>query len=248
MYGIAFSQLYSIYYVHTLNVISWASHKVSDSKVSDSNEILENLNLADQATLKLLVALENGQQATQRGLAVRIGVALGMTNYLVKRAIRKGLLKVDKIPAKRYAYYVTPKGFGEKSRLVAQYLSSSLTFFRQARGEYSSLFSQLKTQNHSQVVLFGISELAEIALLSAQQENVSVIAIIHPDSSVDTFSGVQVIGSLDFAVEQDIDAVVITTTDAPQDAYDLVVKLLGSKRVFSVPLLHVNLDGNGGGA
>ena len=217
-------------------------------KVSDTKEIPEDLTLADRATLKLLVALENGQQATQRGLAVRIGVALGMTNYLVKRAVRKGLLKVDKIPAKRYAYYVTPKGFGEKSRLVAQYLSSSLTFFRQARGEYSSLFSQIRAQNHSRIVLFGVSELAEIALLSAQEDNVSVTAVIHPGSNQDVFSGVPVIGNIDFAAEHDFDAVVITMTDAPQDAYDLMVERFGAQRVFAAPLLHVNCDGNGGGS
>lgn len=208
----------------------------------------ENLNLADRAMLKLLVALESGQPTSQRSLAARIGVALGMTNYLVKRAVRKGLLKVEKIPAKRYAYYVTPKGFGEKSRLVAQYLSSSLMFFRQAREEYSVLFAQIRAQNFSRVVLFGESDLAEIALLAAQAENVSVIAVIHPGSNQDVFCGVPVIGNLDYALEHNIDALVITMTDAPQDTYNLVTKIFGAKRVFAAPLLHVNFDGDGGGS
>lgn len=212
----------------------------------ESKDIHENLSLVDRATLKLLAALENEQSVSQRSLAMQIGVALGMTNYLVKRAVRKGLLKVDKIPAKRYAYYVTIKGFGEKSRLVAQYLSSSLKFFRQARGEYSIIFSQIRAQNHSRIVLFGISELAEIALLSAQGENVRVLAIIHPGSNQDVFSGVPVIGSLDYLTEQKVDAVVITTTDAPQKAYDFVAEAFGAERVFAAPFLHINCDGDGG--
>lgn len=213
--------------------------------MSESHDIPENLNLADRATLKLLVALENGQQASQRGLAARIGVALGMTNYLVKRAVRKGLLKVDKIPAKRYAYYVTPKGFGEKSRLVAQYLSSSLMFFRQARGEYSALFAQMSGQNHARIALFGMGELTEIALLSAQEDNVNVSAVIQPGSNQDLFSGVPVLSRVEFAIEHGIDAVVITAADAPQAAYELMVEQFGADRVFVVPLLHVNCEGSG---
>ncbi|WP_139134969.1 helix-turn-helix domain-containing protein [Magnetovibrio blakemorei] len=192
------------------------------------------------------MALENGQQASQRGLAASIGVALGMTNYLVKRAVRKGLLKVDKIPAKRYAYYVTPKGFGEKSRLVAQYLSSSLGFFRQARSEYSALFAQMSAQNHARIALFGVSELAEIALLSAQEDNVNIVAVIQPGSNQDLFSGVPVLSSSEFANECGIDAVVITAAEAPQAAYELMVGRFGADRVFVVPLLHVNCEGSGG--
>jgi DNA-binding MarR family transcriptional regulator len=216
--------------------------------VSNTKEIHEDLNLADRATLKLLVALENGQQASQRGLAARLGVALGMTNYLVKRAVRKGLLKVEKIPAKRYAYYVTPKGFGEKSRLVSQYLSSSLMFFRQARSEYSALFEQMSAQNHARIVLFGMGELAEIALLSAQEDNVNVTAVIQPGSNQDHFSGVPVLSSIEFAIELGIDAVVITAADAPQTAYELMVDQFGADRVFVVPLLHVNCESTGGGS
>ena len=215
--------------------------------MSDSNEMQKSLNLADHATLKLLVALEEGRPATQRGLAARIGVALGMTNYLVKRAVRKGLVKVDKVPAKRYAYYVTPKGFGEKSRLVAQYLSSSLSFFRQARAEYSDLFSQIRAQDHSRIILFGTGELAEIALLSAREDNIDVIAIVSPGSNQDDFSGVPVFGSLDFSAEADIDAVVITVADVPQEAYDFVVGRFGAERVFAAPFLHVKCKCNGGG-
>ena len=47
--------------------------------------------------------------------------------------MKKGFVKAKAAPYKRYAYYLTPKGFNEKSRLVAQYLEVSLDFFRTAR-------------------------------------------------------------------------------------------------------------------
>ena len=45
----------------------------------------------------------------------------------------KGLVKMSQVPLNRYAYYLTPQGFAEKSRLTAEYLSVSFNFFRRAR-------------------------------------------------------------------------------------------------------------------
>src|SRR3546814_11880534 len=66
-----------------------------------------------------------------------MGVALGLANALLKRCAAKGLVKIQNAPARRYAYYLTPKGFAEKSRLVAEYLEPSLHFFRGSRSQRS---------------------------------------------------------------------------------------------------------------
>ena len=215
--------------------------------VSDGNEIRDGLTLADRATLSLLSELENDGHATQRSLAVRIGVALGLTNSLLKRVVHKGLVKVKDVPTKRFAYYVTPKGFSEKSRLVAEYLTSSLTFFRQARDEYVELYSQAQARGHKRIVLYGIGELAEVALLSAQEVQVELCGMVQPGSNQALFSGLAVYGSLEAALAENIDAVVITSMDAPQAAYDSLIQYIGSERVFAVPLLHISRTDAGGG-
>ncbi len=73
--------------------------------------------------LGVLQAVEAGEVRSQRHLAAELGIALGLANAYVKRCIRKGLMKVSEVPARRYAYYLTPQGFAEKSRLTAEYLS-----------------------------------------------------------------------------------------------------------------------------
>src|SRR5689334_4018081 len=88
-----------------------------------------------QITLGMLTAVEGNSGVTQRTLARELGIALGLTNTYIKRCVNKGLIKVTHIPAKRYAYYLTPKGFSEKSRLTAQYLTHSFNFFRIARAQ-----------------------------------------------------------------------------------------------------------------
>jgi len=124
-------------------------------------------NESGEITLGLLTAVEANSQLTQRSAAKELGVALGLVNAYLKRCIRKGLIKVKQAPANRYAYYVTPKGFAEKSRLTVEYLSVSLAFFRSARSQCSDLFAECVARGHTRIALAGVGELAEIATLCA---------------------------------------------------------------------------------
>ena len=90
--------------------------------------------------LGLLDAVEQNRAQSQRLLASELGIALGLVNAYLKRCIKKGLVKVRSAPARRYAYYLTPQGFAEKSRLTVDYLSYSFSFFRQAKTDCSELF------------------------------------------------------------------------------------------------------------
>src|SRR3546814_4258399 len=91
--------------------------------------------------------------------------------------------------ARRYAYYLTPKGFAEKSRLVAEYLETSLHFFRGARSQYEEAFAALAARGIHRIALVGSGELAEIALLSASSAGVTVVAIIAPERNIASFHG-----------------------------------------------------------
>ncbi len=207
--------------------------------MTSQSDTQESQKLADRATLSLLAALEDGESVTQRSLAVRIGVALGLTNSLLKRAVRKGLVKVGEAPAKRFAYYVTPKGFHEKGRLVAEYLTTSLTFFRRAREEYVDLFQQIQDRGHRRVALIGTGELAEIALLSAQEVGVELYCAIQSGSNKSTFSGLRVFSRTELALSENIDTVVIASMESPQDEYDHLCEHFGHDRIYTVPLLHI---------
>src|SRR6266699_1942488 len=89
-------------------------------------------NTEDQRLLELLEVVGRKNDVSQRHLARHLGVALGLANSYLRRCIRKGWIKITDAPANRYLYYLTPKGFSEKSRLTAQYLAYSLTFYRKA--------------------------------------------------------------------------------------------------------------------
>src|SRR5271156_5336902 len=89
----------------------------------------------ERIVLDLLTSVEHDGERSQRRIAAELGIALGLVNAYLRRCVKKGLVKVRDVPARRYAYYLTPQGFAEKSRLTVQYLSDSFSFFRLAKAD-----------------------------------------------------------------------------------------------------------------
>jgi DNA-binding MarR family transcriptional regulator len=187
--------------------------------------------------LDVLTAVERGETVSQLTLSRRIGVAVGLINAVMKRAVRKGYVKVRTAPAKRYAYYLTPKGFSEKSRLVAEYLDYSLTFFRLARNEYVDLFQRAKASGHQHIAIAHEGELAEIAVLAAAEAGVTLKGVLAPGSTRATLFGLAVATSLDDLLP--LDLIVITEPRQPQQCYDALVDRLGQDRVWAPGLLRI---------
>lgn len=145
-----------------------------------------------EITLGVLNAVHQDSAVTQRKVASELGVALGLVNAYLKRCVNKGLIKVRAVPANRYAYYLTPKGFSEKSRLTAEFLGQSFSLFRQARAQYGEIFSACEARGWNQVALCGVSDLAEIAVLCAQDTKLTLLGAIDETRGPGTFLGLRV--------------------------------------------------------
>jgi hypothetical protein len=189
------------------------------------------------AELDFLASLEQGEVVTQVRLSKRIAVSVGLINALLKRAMHKGYVKAKSAPYKRYAYYLTPKGFAEKSRLVAEYLEVSLAFFRKARLEYGEQFARAHAIGARRLVLVGIGELAEIALLAAREADVDVAFVLDRETNKERFHGVPIARSVGQLSQ--IDAVVITDSRSPQEAFDAMRKYFAEEKIFAPDLLRI---------
>src|SRR5580693_9500152 len=119
----------------------------------------------ERIVLGLLNSVDHDGDRSQRRIAAELGIALGLVNAYLKRCVKKGLVKVHDAPARRYAYYLTPQGFAEKSRLTVEYLSTSFSFFRLAKGDCARVFEEAAALGFGRLVLAGKSDLAEIAIL-----------------------------------------------------------------------------------
>lgn len=192
----------------------------------------------DQAhiMLGLLDSVERDGAQSQRRLASELGIALGLVNAYLNRCIKKGLVKVRQAPARRYAYYLTPQGFAEKSRLTVEYLSSSFSFFRRARSDCAEVLAEIVARSSAGVVLAGMSDLAEIAIICALESGVEIAAVVDPEATVATFVGVPVVSSFD-AVTGSIEAIIITDLAAPRQTFESATQRLGLERVWAPALL-----------
>src|SRR5215469_12343064 len=147
--------------------------------------------------LGLLQSVERDGAQSQRKLASDLGIALGLVNAYLKRCVKKGLLKIGQAPARRYAYYLTPHGFAEKSRLTVEYLSSSFSFFRRAREDCSAVVKAAHARGWNRVALIGVSDLAEIATICALEHGMTIAAVVDAKARRDSFVGTPVVASLD---------------------------------------------------
>lgn len=193
----------------------------------------------DRIILSLLNSVENDGSQSQRHIAADLGIALGLVNAYLKRCVRKGLVKVSTAPARRYAYYLTPHGFTEKSRLTVEYLSSSFSFFRQAKSDCVDVFRTAQARNFHNLVLVGKSDLAEVAILSAADSGVLIVAVVDEEADGAPFLGRDVFTSYDKMILS-FDAVVVTDLRSARKSFDDAVKQLGAQRVLAPKLLGLN--------
>lgn len=190
----------------------------------------------EQIVLGLLNSVEADGARSQRHIAAELGIALGLVNAYLKRCVKKGWVKVSQAPARRYAYYLTPQGFAEKSRLTVDYLSTSFSFFRSAKADCAALFAAAKERGCSRIVLAGKSDLAEIAMLCAAEGGVEIAAIVDARAGVSQFFGLPLVANY-ADVASAFDAVIVTDVLRARETTQAAIASLGEDRVFVPALL-----------
>ena len=177
-----------------------------------------------EIVLGLLTSIERNSAITQRKLAGDLGIALGLANSYLRRCVRKGLIKIGQVPLNRYAYYLTPQGFAEKSRLTAEYLTVSFNFFRRARSDCAELLQECAARGWTRVALCGAGDLAEVAVLSAGESEIEVVCVIDPARAGGRCVSVPIVADLAAAQQQGaFDGVILTDTQAPQRRFDELI-------------------------
>jgi DNA-binding Lrp family transcriptional regulator len=126
--------------------------------------------------LKLLQAVEADSRVTQRGLATKLGIALGLTNIYLRRLARKGYIKCVNVQSNRISYLITPRGIAEKARLTYEFMDYSLQLFSEARQHLRKALHDCAAVD-SRVAIFGRGEAAELAYLSLKEYGLEPVAI-----------------------------------------------------------------------
>ena len=139
----------------------------------------------DLRSFLLLSEIEHGKPISQREIAGRLGIALGLVNSYLKNLAQKGFVTVKSMPRNRYAYLLTPKGFSEKSRLAFQHLHNFNKLYRVTRQDSLSLFLKLREQGITSVSFCGLDDLTEIAFLSLQEARLELEQVMDTKTGGD---------------------------------------------------------------
>jgi DNA-binding MarR family transcriptional regulator len=131
----------------------------------------------------LLLEIEAGHAVSQRHLAQRLGIALGLTNLLVRRIVAKGWVKAVHIRPNRVRYLLTPAGIAAKIRLTREYLEGTLQFYTEVRERVRERFGELSAEldalgGPKRIVFYGAGEIAEIGFVSLQETDLQLVAVV----------------------------------------------------------------------
>jgi DNA-binding MarR family transcriptional regulator len=134
--------------------------------------------------LQFLEELEKTPSLSQREISNKFGIALGVTNACIKRMARRGWIKLRKVPPRRFGYYLTPKGFTEKARLTATFLSYNIHHYSRLKGVIAEKLVEMASQGVRRVVFYGVSDEMEVAYVSLQGTDMELVAIMDDGDGV----------------------------------------------------------------
>tara|TARA_Y100000590_G_scaffold379140_1_gene446580 strand:+ start:2266 stop:2886 length:621 start_codon:yes stop_codon:yes gene_type:complete len=177
--------------------------------------------------ISLLTKAENKEILSQKKFASNIGIAVGLVNLYIKKCIKKGWIKITNVPNKRYVYYLTPKGFEEKSRLVCQYLKDSFNFLESSKKDFLQLFEIIK-KKFKKIAIVGNGELVEVALIVAQASDTKIDIIYSDSIKRKEILEVPVTNSISKLIEMDI--IIFAEYNDAQRLNNLLQKKITNKK------------------
>jgi len=106
-----------------------------------------NTGLVQEIQYRLLKLLSNEAGLSQREMAKRIGVSLGIVNVFISDLSRRGLVIVQRTRMlgnrMKYRYLLTSSGMEEKTRLAMDFLKSRIEDYEKIKSEIRELAEEV---------------------------------------------------------------------------------------------------------
>ena len=153
--------------------------------------------------LRLLTEVQQRPEASQRELAKRMGIALGMTNLLLHNLAEKGYVRISRAGWKRWLYGLTPEGFSRKLQLTVSYIRRFLDQYQKVRRSLGEELAIERLNAESRVAIYGTGEFAELVYLGLKDLGIEEIEVFDRDPGVGTkFLGMLVQGMAEIQPDQ----------------------------------------------
>lgn len=148
------------------------------------NEQDESLESVSYRELRLLTEVQRQPKSTQRELARRLGIALGMTNLLLHNLGEKGYVRISRAGWKRWMYALTPEGFSRKLQLTLSYIRRFLDQYQKVRQSLREELAIEQFNSESRVAIYGTNDFAELVYLGLKDLGIEEIEVFDRDPGV----------------------------------------------------------------
>lgn len=183
----------------------------------------DQLESTSQRELRLLTEVDEDPEVSQRELSRRVGIALGLTNMLVRNLAQKGYVRVSQAGWKRFIYTLTPAGVSRKLRLTIDYIQRFLGYYRSVRQNLREQLEPLGLNQESRIAIYGTGEFAELVYLGLKDFGIEEIDVFGPPESVDSrFLGMRVLGAGTLK-QENYDRVVVAILDGSDEIQALLL-------------------------
>ena len=153
-----------------------------------------------QKHLDTLLELKENPSVSQRSLAHKLNISLGLTNAILQNLIHRGWVKVQKMTGRKILYLITPQGIARATNLVYDRFRETQNYYQYTKELLTSYLTDLYNQGKRRAAIYGTTQLAEITYLSLLDSPLKLHSIItdDPASSKKKFLGHEVLTLSDF--------------------------------------------------
>ena len=148
----------------------------------------------DVKTLQILEEIAGNDDVSQRTLAQKLDVSLGLVNSFVKHLTAKGYFKAKTLPKERVKYILTPEGAAEKTRLAYDYIKYSFDLYKKSYGIIHDMLNILAGQGVRTVALYGVGVISEMICQEIEGLGIEITAVIDDANKGGVFYGMTAAG------------------------------------------------------
>ncbi len=190
------------------------------------------MDLQDIRFLQILKEIDGNQSPSQRDLARKLNISLGLVNSFIKRLAKKGYVKITTVSSNRLRYVLTPQGFGEKTRLTYKFIRYSFHFYKEALSNLMDLLNESKNRRPEKVIFYGVDDLTEIALIFLRSTNMKIIGIADDQKKGEKFFDYTIISSSELK-GLEFDKILITAIESRENMFNkLLAKKIPKKKII----------------
>jgi len=151
--------------------------------------------------LDTLLEIKDNPSLSQRSLAHKLNISLGLTNAILQNLIHRGWVKAQKMTGRKILYLITPQGIARAANLVYDRFRETQNYYQYTKELLTSYLVDLYTKGKRRAVIYGTNHLTEITYLSLLDGPLKLHSIItdDPSSLKKKFLGHEVLTISEFA-------------------------------------------------